>query len=554
MELDQKDQPTDQDQQHRNPRILKDVFHLMNMLKISKRHGLSKEFAREFRDALFVVNTEDKARIERHLQTTGLTWDYMRVKNPAWIQRRCRRTVPQPQSLYSTVQLLFAQYGHMVCAKTGRELFDDEPWRQTEHILAAIRNGEVSDPPGIALYFQTAVDQHNLPLYRCCRGTNSLEGGVHQNIIRKFASFGAGPHMTECMLADYRLRHNIDVGSKNRYGKVHLGHYSPWLTQNIRRLEEQLWLDDQRLNATDLSTTLIVKNALRLRVPTETFGIAPFPAHVAASIAIQKSYHPEILNTRRSDPELPIKLCTNLTIPAGATSNSRGRMYNYIASRLQTLYAVTPVHTNQEFRLFSGLIREDTARDGQPINWIQKAKDWNTYHANGVMREHLQSPEREPVNRSLPANVPAAAEVAESNENSLMFAPVIFERSYQLPATTSVHQAVAPVPSAPAPYPPSTSAFGNMLPYPFPPTQPQNHYNMPPPPSQQQQQQQQIYDNMPYPHSQQQQAFYNIPPPPQQQIYYNMPPQQHEQICHNMPHPPPQQQPQRPVHLHQLLH
>ena len=55
------------------------------------------------------------------------------------------------------------------------------------------------------------VDKNNLPMYRCSRGTNSLEGGVHQNIIRKFGSFGAGPHMTDCMLADYRLRHNIDV-------------------------------------------------------------------------------------------------------------------------------------------------------------------------------------------------------------------------------------------------------------------------------------------------------------------------------------------------------
>lgn len=56
-------------------------------------------------------------------------------------------------------------------------------------------------------------DRDGLPLYRCCRGTNSLEGGIHQNIIRKFGSFGASPELTDAVLADYRLRHNIDVGA-----------------------------------------------------------------------------------------------------------------------------------------------------------------------------------------------------------------------------------------------------------------------------------------------------------------------------------------------------
>ena len=207
------DMNQEQPQQSRHPRILKDVFHLMDMIKIPKTHGLAKEFMRRFRDALFVVNEEDKKRIERHLQTTGLTWNYMLVKNPAWVLRRCRRSVPQPSDLHPTVQLLFENYGRAECANTGRPLFDDQAWDQARRILNAINAGEVSDPPGISLYFEIGVDLHNLPLYRCCCGTNSLEGGVHQNIIRKFASFNAGPHMTDCMLAEYRLRHNIDVRS-----------------------------------------------------------------------------------------------------------------------------------------------------------------------------------------------------------------------------------------------------------------------------------------------------------------------------------------------------
>ena len=77
------------------------------------------------------------------------------------------------------------------------------------------RAGHVSDPPGFLFYFEMGKDKLGLSIYRCSRGTkvNSVEDGIHQNIIRKFGSFGACPHLADCALADYRLRHNIDVGN-----------------------------------------------------------------------------------------------------------------------------------------------------------------------------------------------------------------------------------------------------------------------------------------------------------------------------------------------------
>ncbi|CEP09471.1 hypothetical protein [Parasitella parasitica] len=64
------------------------------------------------------------------------------------------------------------------------------------------------------------TDRLGFPVYRCTRGTNTIEGGVHQNIVRKFASFNASPALTDCALADYRLRHNIqlnDIQADHRY-------------------------------------------------------------------------------------------------------------------------------------------------------------------------------------------------------------------------------------------------------------------------------------------------------------------------------------------------
>ena len=90
-------------------------------------------------------------------------------------------------------------------------MFDNEAWKQSKNVLRTIHEGHVSDPPEFSFYFKMGNDRDGLPLYRCCRGTNSLEGGIHQNVIHKFGSFGASPALADGVLADYQLRHNIDV-------------------------------------------------------------------------------------------------------------------------------------------------------------------------------------------------------------------------------------------------------------------------------------------------------------------------------------------------------
>lgn len=73
-------------------RILKDVFHLMQMIRVSRKHGLSKPFARDFRDALFVIDESDKENVKSVLEKQGQTWHEKLVKNPDWVFRRVKRT------------------------------------------------------------------------------------------------------------------------------------------------------------------------------------------------------------------------------------------------------------------------------------------------------------------------------------------------------------------------------------------------------------------------------------------------------------------------------
>ncbi|KAG2228193.1 hypothetical protein INT45_009240, partial [Circinella minor] len=192
-------------------RILKDAFHLMDILKISQKHGLSKVFKRAFRDTLFIIDDGDKELVSNILIKQGTTWNKKLAESPDWIFRRVRRVVPPPKVLYNAVKDLFETYGPLLCARTGRPLFDYDNWRQARNILTTIHLGHVSDSSGVPFYFSMGTDKDGLTLYRCSRGTNSLEGGIHQNLIRRFGSFGASVELMEAALADYRLRHNIDV-------------------------------------------------------------------------------------------------------------------------------------------------------------------------------------------------------------------------------------------------------------------------------------------------------------------------------------------------------
>ncbi|KAI9484349.1 hypothetical protein BDB00DRAFT_878931 [Zychaea mexicana] len=194
-------------------RVLKDVYHLMAMVRVPRKHGASAEFARKLRDALFIVDSDDKAHV-----------------------------IPPAETLYFIIKQLFESYGPIKCARAGRPLFDNEAWQQARNVLTTIHHGYVSDPPGMSFYYLMRYDKNGLPLYRCCRGTTSLEGSIHQNVIRKFGSFGASPQLADAVLVDYRLRHNIDVGTMNWYGRLHKGHYDPWLLQCIADLRVTLRL------------------------------------------------------------------------------------------------------------------------------------------------------------------------------------------------------------------------------------------------------------------------------------------------------------------------
>jgi hypothetical protein len=194
-------------------RVLKDIFHVFHMIYISRTHGLRQAFCQALRDAMLIPHPTDKALIETYLKTHNVTWENMRRFHPKWLWRHCRRTIPPAEQLYPLVHRVFMTYGPLKDAKSGLPLFNTAAWKIAKNILELIKNGYVSDPPGVQLYTCLGFDKKagGLPIYRCNRGTNDVEGAVHTHLLAKLPGHGASVrHMIACLL-DFILCHNLRV-------------------------------------------------------------------------------------------------------------------------------------------------------------------------------------------------------------------------------------------------------------------------------------------------------------------------------------------------------
>lgn len=195
----------------RPSRVINDIWHVMDRIKIPKNHGIAKKYAKTLSQGIFIVDEADKSAVSKVLSDKGTTWEKMLISNPKWLWRRCKRHVPPPNKLLPVVRDIFLTFGPILCSKTKKPLFNAEAWKKAKLILEDIYMGLVSDPAGYSMYYEDNVDGDKLPLYRCIRGTNGLEGGIHQKMIARFGPYNASVLFSVGLMGEYVLRHNLDV-------------------------------------------------------------------------------------------------------------------------------------------------------------------------------------------------------------------------------------------------------------------------------------------------------------------------------------------------------
>ncbi|KAF9540020.1 hypothetical protein CPC08DRAFT_770877 [Agrocybe pediades] len=306
-------------------RMLGDIFHLFNQFPISIRHGLARPFACALQVAFFILDAEDKENVEAVLAAKGLTLESMIKTNPKWVLKRIRRVVPPPETLLQQCASVMHLYGPLEDSKTHLPLFNETAWDIAKNVLENIRRGFYSDLPNISLYFPRIKDKDGLMRYRCSRGTNTIKGGVHQNIIRWFGAFNASPEFVVELLQDYRLYHNLKVGTLNRTGKPYMGSWDIWKRNKISQLTNILDMCfTSPPQGFDAGTWV---NGDEYVSSNEKFGILPLPERIQTDLGILP-YNPQ-----RSEDKAPSNGTVTPITPFNCLTST-----TLVPSRTQTIY------------------------------------------------------------------------------------------------------------------------------------------------------------------------------------------------------------------------
>jgi hypothetical protein len=192
-------------------RVIGDIWHVFHQFPISLEHGLRRPFSKALSRAFFIPNLDDRRAVDDVLRQKNTTYEAKLHTNPDYIRKRVRYRVPPPERLFSRIATVLKTFGPLCDAQTKKPLFNEKAWVVAKNVLEHVRNGDYSDPPDVSMYFEVGKDKNGLTLYRCCRGTNDVEGGVHQNLIRRFTSFNVSPRRAVNMILDYVGAHNMQV-------------------------------------------------------------------------------------------------------------------------------------------------------------------------------------------------------------------------------------------------------------------------------------------------------------------------------------------------------
>ena len=364
--------------------ILADVFHEIDKVcrTISKKHTLCRKFATAFSDTLLVPDENDKKAVSEILEKKGISFNKMRSKSPAWLWKQVRRYIPEKGILELILTEFFNSWGHIKCSVTGQKLFSAETWKKTQGVLHDVRKGWLSDPGSISVYIKEEMDKDGLQIYHCIRGTNSVEGAIHNPIRQSFASLNASPELADALIADFRHRHNTDAGSFHKAGVRYEGHYDPWLDHEISKLQADIsWTATPIISPSRL---LQDTDPLDFAPTRERFGIASIPP--ITRIANEFFAH------SNTGPQIDF---SSNKIWLSKLTGKRKDNYTFLAFAQQTKYAVIPLHTEDEFNLFHSAVSPggEYASAHGPPNFDQMVRWWSE-KANGTtifykLREHL---------------------------------------------------------------------------------------------------------------------------------------------------------------------
>ncbi|KAJ7924309.1 hypothetical protein B0H13DRAFT_1864173 [Mycena leptocephala] len=173
-------------------------------------------------------------------QNPPRTWEDLVRKSSDWVWRRCKRIIPPPEQLHGDVAEVFRTFGPLKDATTGLPLFNSAAWAVAKNILELISKGYLSDPPGIAFYYQLdACGEQKIlkveftPIYALAFRLPVLRSDMPM-LVSKISFCGTIFWYRYFLLVMNVETDAFQVGTFNSTGQRFKGHYSIWLTNEIQ--------------------------------------------------------------------------------------------------------------------------------------------------------------------------------------------------------------------------------------------------------------------------------------------------------------------------------
>eukprot|EP00123_Amoebidium_parasiticum_P019075 comp24337_c0_seq10/m.46213 comp24337_c0_seq10/g.46213 ORF comp24337_c0_seq10/g.46213 comp24337_c0_seq10/m.46213 type:complete len:1170 (-) comp24337_c0_seq10:91-3600(-) len=225
--------------------VLNDAFHsIANTADGTyKSHPRRAEYARALSEAIFVWNEEDYGHVKGVLEQKGIDIETeLKGGDLSYFMERIRRVIPDPYTLVSRLVEFKNTYKDVPPGPDGKPLFKKDGFERLESLLEHAQNGCLSDPPGLPLYYETTADADGLMRYRCIRGTNEVEGAVHNPLATHFGATRMSLRLLDATMSNRRHRHNLRAHYRNRLGQASgPPHYSPWIVDDMEALALMLY-------------------------------------------------------------------------------------------------------------------------------------------------------------------------------------------------------------------------------------------------------------------------------------------------------------------------
>jgi hypothetical protein len=325
--------------------VLGNLFHLMDRCKVPMHHEAKKGYYVALRQAFFQWDTDKLAEVISALKDvegkSDADIEAMMYYNVDYFRQRVPRIVLPPSQLYPRVRAVFELYGQAKDSETDAPLFNNNAWKAAKNVLKEILAGLASDPPGISFYSHRlnsngdlAYDNHGIALLNCSNQS------AHKQFITTFGTWNTGVHMADCLMAEWRHRHNQGVSERRRLGFPRIGHYDTWLVDHLQKLFQHnhgvIYYPDWS-NASDFEPT------------GETFGTVPIhSAELAAAI-------------------------DGITLPKPLSEYKFTEDQQYICKTMNIKIPLLPVVGKEEHQLFNEMM---ASRKGTNIDFDAMAIEW----------------------------------------------------------------------------------------------------------------------------------------------------------------------------------